>query len=236
MTNPYLTLNIVNVMSLIEAQKVSKDYSLHQITVPALRGVSLAVEPGEFLALAGPSGSGKTTLLNLIGCIDHPTAGEILFDNVRTASLTADELSDLRAEKISFVFQNFNLFPVLTAVENVEYALFLKKMTSGERRKRAEAALDAMGLLRLARHKPLEMSGGQQQRVAIARAIVREPKVVLADEPTANLDHKTGEEIVNLMKECNQDKKMTFVFSTHDQKVIDRAGRVVRLWDGEIKG
>ncbi len=224
----------MKLMSLVKISNVSKSYFLHSLSVPALKNIDLTVAPGEFLALAGPSGSGKTTLLNIIGCIDTPTSGEVFFDNVQTASLSNDQLSDLRAEKISFVFQNFNLFPVLTAVENVEYALFFKKMTVAERRKKAESALDAMGLLHLAKHKPLEMSGGQQQRVAIARAIVREPLVVLADEPTANLDHKTGEEIVNLMKESNRQKKTTFIFSTHDQKVIESADRVVRIWDGEI--
>ncbi|MCB9757360.1 MAG: ABC transporter ATP-binding protein [Candidatus Omnitrophica bacterium] len=221
-------------MSLIQISNVSRTYQLNSISVEALKNVNLTVAAGEFLALAGPSGSGKTTLLNIMGCIDKPTTGEVLFDNIPTASLSNDQLSDLRAEKISFVFQNFNLFPVLTAVENVEYALFLKKMTAAQRRKEAEAALDMMGLLHLAKHKPLEMSGGQQQRVAIARAIVREPLLILADEPTANLDHKTGEEIVDLMREINRQKKTTFIFSTHDQKVIDRADRVVRIWDGEI--
>jgi putative ABC transport system ATP-binding protein len=221
-------------MSLIEVSSVSKNYRLNSITVPALKSINLSVSPGEFLALAGPSGSGKTTLLNIIGCIDTPSSGEVFFDKIKTGELNSDELADLRAQKISFVFQNFNLFPVLTAVENVEYALFLKTMTALERRKKAESALDMMGLLKLAKHKPMEMSGGQQQRVAIARAIVREPLVVLADEPTANLDHKTGEQIVDLMRETNRKQKTTFIFSTHDQKVIDRADRVVRIWDGEI--
>ncbi len=221
-------------MSLIEIKNVAKNYLLNAISVPALRSVNLNVAPGEFLALAGPSGSGKTTLLNIIGCIDTPSSGEVFFDKIKIGELNSDELADLRAQKISFVFQNFNLFPVLTAVENVEYALFLKTMTALERRKKAESALDMMGLLKLAKHKPMEMSGGQQQRVAIARAIVREPLVVLADEPTANLDHKTGEQIVDLMRETNRKQKTTFIFSTHDQKVIDRADRVVRIWDGEI--
>lgn len=221
-------------MSLVEVSQVSRHYQLNSIGVVALKNIDLTVAAGEFLALAGPSGSGKTTLLNIIGCIDKPTTGEVLFDHIATAGLSNDQLADLRAEKISFVFQNFNLFPVLTAVENVEFALFLKKMTAAQRRQKAEAALDAMGLLRLAKHKPLEMSGGQQQRVAIARAIVREPLLILADEPTANLDHKTGEEIVNLMKESSRQNKTTCIFSTHDQKVIDRADRVARIWDGEI--
>lgn len=221
-------------MNLVEVTNISKSYLLHSISVPALRNINLNVASGEFMALAGPSGSGKTTLLNIIGCIDSPSTGQVLIDNIEVAKLSNDALSDLRAQKISFVFQNFNLFPVLTAVENVEYALFLKKMTVGERRTKAEAALDAMGLLHLAKHKPLEMSGGQQQRVAIARAIVREPLLILADEPTANLDHKTGVEIINLMREINRQKKTTFIFSTHDQKVIENADRVVRIWDGEI--
>ncbi len=223
-------------MNIIQISNVSKNYKLNTVDVPALRNIDLNVASGEFLAIAGPSGSGKTTLLNIIGCIDTPNSGEVIFDGVKTNTLTANELSDMRAQKISFVFQNFNLFPVLTAVENVEYALFLTAMTPQQRRKKAEDALDSVGLLKIAKHKPMEMSGGQQQRVAIARAIVREPLVVLADEPTANLDHKTGEEIVNLMKQSNRKRKTTFIFSTHDQKVIDAADRVVRIWDGEIAG
>lgn len=222
-------------MSLVEIKNVSKNYELHKISVPALKNINLHVEAGEFLALAGPSGSGKTTLLNIIGCIDKPSSGGVLLDGQDMGHLSNDELADIRSQKISFIFQNFNLFPVLTAVENVEYALFFKKMTSGEKRKKAEAALESVGLSKHGHHRPLEMSGGQQQRVAIARAIVREPMLILADEPTANLDHKTGEEIVNLMRQSNQARKTTFIFSTHDPKVIDRASRVVRIWDGEIQ-
>lgn len=223
-------------MNLIEINNVSKNYSLNKITVSALKNISLNVAQGEFLALAGPSGSGKTTLLNIIGCIDHPTSGKISFDKQEVSSLNSDQLAELRAQKISFIFQNFNLFPVLTALENVEYALHLQPMTAHERRKKSEEALEAMGLGHVATHRPLEMSGGQQQRVAIARAIVRQPLVVLADEPTANLDHKTGEDILNLMRRINQEKKTTFIFSTHDPKVMDRAGRIIRIFDGEIAG
>jgi len=222
-------------MSLVEIKNVHKSYDLQKISVPALKGIDLTVDHGEFLALAGPSGSGKTTLLNIIGCIDKPSSGEVFIDGQDVSRLASDELAEIRSQKISFIFQNFNLFPVLTAVENVEYSLLFKKMTAGEKRKKAEEALFSVGLSKHLRHKPLEMSGGQQQRVAIARAIVREPLLVLADEPTANLDHKTGEEIVNLMRQSNQARKTTFIFSTHDPKVIDRASRVVKIWDGELE-
>ena len=211
-----------------------KQYKLFKNLIPVLKDVNLMVEKGEFLAIAGPSGSGKTTLLNMIGCIDKPDSGHVLIAGAETSSLTSDELADIRAQKIGFIFQNFNLFPVLTALENVEYPLLLKKTPRQERKKKAEQALEAVGLLSHAGHKPLELSGGQQQRVAIARAVVGDPLLVLADEPTANLDHKTGEEILNLMKKINQEKDVTFIFSTHDQKVMDRAGRIVRIWDGEI--
>jgi len=221
-------------MSIVTIKNLYKQYKLFKNLIPVLKDVNLMVEKGEFLAIAGPSGSGKTTLLNMIGCIDKPDSGHVLIAGVETSSLTSDELADIRAQKIGFIFQNFNLFPVLTALENVEYPLLLKKTPRQERKKKAEQALEAVGLLSHAGHKPLELSGGQQQRVAIARAVVGDPLLVLADEPTANLDHKTGEEILNLMKKINQEKDVTFIFSTHDQKVMDRAGRIVRIWDGEI--
>jgi putative ABC transport system ATP-binding protein len=220
---------------IVTLESVVKNYPLGKVVYQALRGISLKISKGEFMALAGPSGSGKTTALNLIGCIDKPTSGRVLIEDTDVGGLSSDKLAELRAEKIGFVFQQFNLLPVLTAVENVEYPLLNRRIPAGQRRRRAMDALDAVGLSRVASHKPLEMSGGQQQRVAVARAIVGEPLLVLADEPTANLDHATGEEIIALMKKINQQRQTTFVFSTHDSKIMEQAGRVVRIWDGEIR-
>ncbi len=223
-------------MSLIEIQDLNKSYFLNKNRMDVLKGINLNVEKGEFLAIAGPSGSGKTTLLNIIGCIDAPSSGHVTIDGQDVAKLSHDELADLRAQKISFIFQNFNLLPVLSALENVEFPLLHKRITATERRKKAQAALDAVGLSQFGHHKPLELSGGQQQRVAIARAMVREPLFVLADEPTANLDHKIGEEIIQLMKQSSRKNKITYIFSTHDQKVMDQADRLVKIWDGVIAG
>jgi putative ABC transport system ATP-binding protein len=221
-------------MGIVKLEKITKIYTLGKIKLSALKGIDLNVEKGEFLAIAGPSGSGKTTALNIIGCIDKPTEGSVFIDGAEISRLSSDGLADIRAKKISFIFQNFNLLPVLTAIENVEYPLLHKKLAAKEKRELAFHALDSVGLADFAGHKPLELSGGQQQRVAIARAIVGNPLMILADEPTANLDHKTGQEILNLMKNINEDQKTTFIFSTHDQKVMDMAGKVIRLWDGEI--
>jgi putative ABC transport system ATP-binding protein len=222
-------------MSLVRIEGAKKDYLLGKTTVAALKEISLVVENGEFLAIAGPSGSGKTTLLNLICGIEKPTAGKVFFEDTELSRFSPDELADIRAQKIGFIFQNFNLLPVLTAIENVEYPLLLtNKLSPAQTRKIAEQALDMVGLTRLACHRPLELSGGQRQRVAIARAIVIKPSMILADEPTANLDHKTGSEILGLMKDINQKQKTTFIFSTHDQKIMDIANRVINLWDGAI--
>lgn len=221
-------------MSLIDVRAVTKQYWLGRTPVPALRGIDLGVDPGEFLAIAGPSGSGKTTLLNLIGCIETPTNGTVRIEGADVAGLSGDSLAELRATKIGFIFQRFNLLPVLTALENVEYPLLLTRLPDQQRRQRALEALDRVGLSSFANHKPLELSGGQQQRVAIARAIVAEPRIVLADEPTANLDRTTGGEILSLMKSINQRQRTTFIFSTHDQKVMELAGRIALLSDGLI--
>ncbi len=224
-------------MTSVRVENVTKDYALGRTTVPALRGVSLAVEPGELLTVAGPSGSGKSTLLNLVGCLDHPSSGRVLIGDVDVATLGDDALSDLRAEKIGFIFQTFNLVPVLSALENVEFPLLVGR--SGRRRPasaraRAEKALAEVGLADFARHRPDELSGGQRQRVAIARALVTDPVIVLADEPTANLDSATGDAIVALMEEINRRDGTTFIFSTHDPRIMARAQRVVRLADGRI--
>ncbi len=220
---------------LIRVERVTKHYRLGKQWVPALTDVSLDIEEGVFLAIAGPSGSGKSTLLNLIGCIDTPTRGRIVIDGIDTSGRTPDALADLRARAIGFVFQTFNLFPVLSAQENVEYPLLqAREIDAAERRKRVAEVLERVHLSSHARHRPNELSGGQRQRVAIARALVTRPRIILADEPTANLDSKTGEGILELMKDINRTQGTTFVFSTHDKKVIAKADRLVRIADGRI--
>lgn len=219
----------------VEVQEVSRTYSLGKQTVTALQNVSLTVFQGEFLALAGPSGSGKSTLLNMIGCIDSPTTGGIRIQDQDISHKTADELADLRLNTLGFVFQTFNLLPVLSAWENVEYPLLQKKdMDKVKRREWVAHSLKAVGLERFGGHRPNELSGGQRQRVAIARALATRPKIILADEPTANLDRKTGEEILKLMRQLNQQEGTTFIFSTHDPRVMEMADRVVELSDGQI--
>jgi putative ABC transport system ATP-binding protein len=223
-------------MSLIRLEHVTKSYLLGRQTVDALKEVTLSIEEGVFLAIAGPSGSGKTTLLNLIGCIDNATTGRILIDGVDVSGKSSDELADLRARTIGFIFQTFNLLPVLSAAENVEYPLLaLKELSKEERRERVKRYLGVVGIRKYAHHRPNQLSGGQRQRVAIARALAIHPRIILADEPTANLDHKTGEGILRLMKKINTETKTTFIFSTHDQKVINMADRLIRIEDGEVK-
>jgi len=222
-------------MSLIQVENVSKFYRLGDQQVPALRDVTLSIDEGVFLAIAGPSGSGKSTLLNLIGCIDTPTSGRILIDGRDTSGQTPDELADLRARSIGFIFQTFNLLPVLSAEENVEYPLLqFKELGREERRARVTKFLDVVQLGTFARHRPNELSGGQRQRVAIARALATHPRIILADEPTANLDSGTGAGILELMKQINRSFGTTFVFSTHDKRVIARADRLVRIEDGHV--
>jgi putative ABC transport system ATP-binding protein len=219
----------------VRVEQAWKEYALGSQVVIALRDVSVSIADGEFMALAGPSGSGKSTLLNLIGCIDTPTRGSVIITGAEVSNRTPDELADLRARTIGFIFQTFNLLPVLSAAENVEYPLLQRKDVSREeRRKRVAYFLDIVGLTRYAGHRPNQLSGGQRQRVAIARALAIRPAIVLADEPTANLDHKTGEEILNLMKQINRAFNTTFIFSTHDKRVIAKADRLVRVDDGEI--
>jgi putative ABC transport system ATP-binding protein len=224
-------------MTSVRVSNVTKDYALGRTTVRALRGVDLEVEPGELITVAGPSGSGKSTLLNLIGCLDHPTSGRVVIGGQDVATLGDDALSDLRAEKIGFIFQTFNLIPVLSALENVEFPLLVRRAArarAGSVRERARQALAEVGLAEFARHRPDELSGGQRQRVAIARALVTDPVIVLADEPTANLDSATGDAIIELMQEINRRDGTTFIFSTHDPKIMARARRVVVLADGKI--
>lgn len=221
--------------NVVQVEGVSKEYILGKQTVTALRDVSLTVGRGEFMALAGPSGSGKSTLLNLIGCIDTPTTGQISIEGNDIGGKSPNELSDLRLNTLGFVFQTFNLLPVLSAWENVEYPLLqIRDVDKNQRHARVEHYLKVVGLEQYVHHRPDELSGGQRQRVAIARALVTHPKIVLADEPTANLDHKTGEDILRLMKKLNNEEGTTFIFSTHDARVMEMADRVIELADGQI--
>jgi len=219
---------------MIKVENVTKDYTVGQTVVHALRGVSLEIGKGEFLSIAGPSGSGKTTLLNLIGCLDKATSGEIYIVGEAVSSQNKKELALLRRRRLGFVFQSFNLIPVLSAYENVSFALSLLGINGAEIKERTYGILEEVGLKGLETRLPGELSGGQQQRVAVARALIKEPDMVLADEPTANLDSDTGREILDLMVALNQKHGTTFVFSTHDQMVMDYARRLVRLHDGEI--
>lgn len=222
-------------MSLIELNNVSKIYDGTAVPVKAVNQVDLKIEKGEFTAIVGPSGSGKTTLLNLIGGLDQPTSGKIIVDGVDISTYKPDELINFRLHHIGFVFQAYNLIPVFTAKENVEFIMLLQNIPKSEREKKALDFLKAVGLGNRVHAKPAELSGGQQQRVAVARALASTPSFVLADEPTANLDSVSAESLLDLMEELNKKHNMTFVFSTHDQKVINRAHRIVKLEDGKIK-
>jgi putative ABC transport system ATP-binding protein len=219
---------------MIEVMDVTKTYTAGETDVKALRGVTLNIEKGEFSSIAGPSGSGKTTLLNLIGCLDKCTSGDIKIEGERVSEKSKNELALFRREHLGFVFQTFNLIPVLTAYENVSFALSLLDVTSEDLKRRTLGILDEVGLKGLEDRFPRELSGGQQQRVAIARALIKKPDYVLADEPTANLDSTTGEEILRLMRELNEKHGTTFVFSTHDRMVMDYARRLISLHDGKI--
>jgi len=221
-------------MSIIEARGVWKVYRTRGVETPALNGVDLAIEEGEFAALAGPSGSGKTTLLNMLGALDAPSAGEVLLDGESLVGVSSSRLADLRLRKIGFVFQAYNLIPVLSARENVEFVMELQGVPPSARRARAMELLVEVGIGELEGKRPLEMSGGQQQRVAVARAIASHPRVVLADEPTANLDSTTATRLLELMQRLNRERGVTFLFSTHDPLVITKARRTLRLQDGRI--
>jgi len=219
---------------LIKLTGVSKSYALGAVEVKALEAVDLEIGRGDFLALAGPSGSGKTTLLNLIGCIDKPSGGRIVIDGADVTAVPLHRLAATRRDTLGFIFQTFNLIPVLTAYENVEYPLLLKGVPRRERDARVRRWLDHVGIAPQAKQRPDQLSGGQRQRVAIARAMVVEPKLVLADEPTANLDSETAIRILDLLAALNAETNTTFVFATHDQELIGRAARCVRLRDGHI--
>lgn len=219
----------------VKLEQVTKVYRQDSVAVHALRGVDFEIRKGDFAVLVGPSGSGKTTLLNVIGGLDTPTGGRIWVAGIETGRLSKSELSEMRLRKIGFVFQEFNLVPVLSALENVEFVMLLQGIPESERRSRSYALLKELGLEGLEHRRPSELSGGQQQRVAVARAIAAEPIIVLPDEPTANLDSKAGGTLMDLMRRLNEEKGVTFVFSTHDPMVVERARRVIRLKDGEIE-
>jgi putative ABC transport system ATP-binding protein len=223
--------------AIVTIKDVVKEYSLGTTVVQALRGVSLVVDKGEFLSIAGPSGSGKTTLLNLLGCVDTATRGLVEVAGKDTAKLSERELTNLRLNTIGFIFQSFNLVSVLTVFQNVEFPLLLQNtLSASERKARVTSLLEQVGLATHMKHRPNELSGGQRQRVAIARALVTDPMIVLADEPTANLDSATGQQILDLMRSLNHSKGTTFIFSTHDHKVMRYANAVVRLADGKVIG
>lgn len=218
----------------VRSEKLTRIYRQDRIEVTALKDIDLEINAGEFIALVGPSGSGKSTLLNLLGGLDHPTSGRLWVEDRELGTMSARELADMRLRRIGFVFQEYNLIPVLSAIENVEYVMLLQGVADQERRHRALAVLGEVGLTGLENRRPGELSGGQQQRVAVARAIVAEPALVLADEPTANLDSVTGAALMDMMRRLNETKGITFVFSTHDQMVMERARRLVHLKDGRV--
>jgi len=221
--------------AIVSVKDAVKNYTLGKVVVPALRGVTLEVGAGEFMSIAGPSGSGKTTLLNLIGCVDTPTSGTVEVAGKNTRELSERQLTELRLNTIGFIFQSFNLVSVLNVFQNCELPLLLQKsIGTGERKRRVTELLEKVGLNEHAKHRPSELSGGQRQRVAIARALVTRPQLVLADEPTANLDSVTGQNILDLMKDLNRTQGTTFIFSTHDQKVMSYANTIVRLADGAL--
>jgi putative ABC transport system ATP-binding protein len=223
-------------MNIIEIRNLKKDYPLGKTTVHAVRGIDLDIAKGDFMSIIGPSGSGKTTLLNVIGCIDTATEGSVKVGGLEITSLDDRQVTDIRLNRIGFIFQTFNLIPVLSALENVEFPLLLMKNQSrAEVRQRAERLLDEVGLAEHRHHRPSELSGGQRQRVAIARALVTDPDIVLADEPTANLDSVTGASILDAMREMNQKQQTTFIFSTHDANVLKYAKDIVKIKDGLIE-
>jgi putative ABC transport system ATP-binding protein len=222
-------------MDLVKLTEIKKTYLLGETKVHALKGINLSIRAGEFTSVIGASGSGKSTLLNLIGCLDNPTSGSLLFEDKEVTRMSENEQCDLRNEKIGYIFQSFNLVPVLDVVENIELPLLVKdKLSKEEKEKRVRDVIKAVGLEEFSHHKPDQLSGGQRQRVAIARALVTKPALVLADEPTANLDSVTAHIILDLMEQLNRESSVTFLFCSHDEKLIRRSSRVVRIQDGVI--
>ncbi len=223
-------------MSLVEVSQLNKTYQMGEVLITALKDVSLEIESGTFVSIVGPSGSGKSTILNLVGALDQPTSGSIKVVNQEIGQLNSKQRADFRGQHLGFVFQNFNLIPVLSVYENVEYPLLMVKNESGQKHKdRILSLLDAVGVLEQKDKKPSQVSGGQMQRVAVARALITQPKLVIADEPTANLDHDTAYNIINLMSDMKKQFNTTFVFSTHDPKIMEEAEIIYTLEDGEIK-
>ena len=221
-------------MSIIKASNITKTYNETAVPVHALNGVNLSVEEGEFTAIVGPSGCGKTTLLNILGGLDHPTTGTVKIADTDITNMKDGDLIDFRLNNIGFVFQAYNLIPVLTTFENVEFIMLLQKQDKKKRTERVMELLEQMQITEKAKQRPSQLSGGQQQRVAVARALASKPKFILADEPTANLDSKSTSNLLDIMATMNREEKATFIFSTHDQRVIDKARRVVTLEDGKI--
>ncbi len=220
----------------IETKKLCRSFGKEETLVKALSDVNLIIEEGEFTAIIGPSGSGKSTLLQLVGGLDEPTSGDIFLDSKKISQMSGTELSDFRRDHIGFIFQAYNLIPVLSAEENIEYIMLLQNVPAQERSKRVKEILQAVGLQGKENRRPAQLSGGQQQRVAVARAMVSQPRLILADEPTANLDSHTGAALLDMMKQLNEKENMTFVFSTHDPMVMERANRIIKLHDGCIVG
>lgn len=223
-------------MSLIELTRVTKIYKMGQVEVPALRGLDLEVQEGEFVAIMGPSGSGKSTLMNMIGCLDTPTQGRVILDGEETTQLSESELADLRGERIGFVFQTFNLISTLTALENVELPMIFQGIPKGERIKRAKEVIGRVGLKPRSGHRPTELSGGERQRVAIARALVNHPQIILTDEPTGNLDSQSGEKILQILSSLNREENKTIILVSHDPEAHKYAKRTIRIKDGQIIG
>ena len=221
-------------MSIVRVENVSKIFQEGSLPVTALSSVSVEIEEGAFVALSGPSGSGKTTLLNLIGCLDRPTSGRVFLDGEETSHFSQGRLAQLRLRKIGFIFQDYNLIPTLTARENIEYSLWLQGVPSGERKKRTLEICERFGIAQLIQRRPAKLSRGQQQRAAVARAIVHKPRIVLGDELTANLDHKTGSELMAFLKELNAREGITFLYATHDPAMMREANRIITLQDGRI--
>jgi len=232
-----MSANAETSQTIIQLEDVHKIYPLGKTEVHAVQGVSFNITKGDFISIAGPSGSGKSTILNMIGCIDTPTSGTVSISGTKTSGMKDDEITRLRHQTLGFIFQSFNLIPVLNIYENIEFPLLLDRKTKGTKAEREEwigYLMEMVGLEQWKNHKPSELSGGQRQRVAIARALVTKPVIVLADEPTANLDSATGEAIIELMKKMNEDVGTTFIFSTHDSSIVDIADHVIRLKDGKI--